>query len=141
MPWWETTRVSLREEFVKLASAKAVNRRELCQRFGISAKTGYKWPARYALEGTARLKDRSRRPHHSPTRAAPALEQAVVKWRQESGNCWGGRKISHLLAKQGVAKPPAPSTVTRILRRHGLMVAQAPARPAAVGRFERAAPN
>lgn len=139
MPWREVTRMSLREEFVKLASAQGVNRRELCRRFGISAKSGYKWLARWALQGSAGLAERSRRPHRSPTRSAPGLEQAVLKWREESGNCWGGRKIARLLSGPGLGPPPAPSTVTSILRRHGLV--PAPARPRAVGRFERAAPN
>ena len=43
MPWEEVTCVSLREEFVQLAIQTEVNRRELCRRFGISPKTGYKW--------------------------------------------------------------------------------------------------
>ena len=51
MPWQEVTRVSLREEFVQVAMQAGSNRRELCRRFGISPQTGYKWLARYALEG------------------------------------------------------------------------------------------
>ena len=40
--------MSLREEFVQLALQAGVNRRELCRRFGIAPKTGYKWLMRYA---------------------------------------------------------------------------------------------
>ena len=141
MPWQEVTRMSLREEFVKLASVEGANRRALCRRFKISAQTGYKWLSRYAKEGGAGLKERSRRPHNSPGRTAPAVEQAVVKWRVESGHCWGGRKISKLLSNDGMAAPPAPSTVTGILRRHGLLSVQPAPRPLAVGRFERGLPN
>jgi len=36
MPWREVTRMSLREEFVKLAMQAGANRRELCRRFGIA---------------------------------------------------------------------------------------------------------
>ena len=43
MPWREVTRVSLRKEFVLLAMQAGSNRRELCRRFGIAPKTGYKW--------------------------------------------------------------------------------------------------
>jgi len=67
MPWAEVTRVSLREEFVQLASQPGVNRRELCRRFGISPKTGYKWRSRYALEGASGLRDRSRRSRQRAT--------------------------------------------------------------------------
>jgi transposase-like protein len=45
-------------EFVQLASQQGTNRRELCQRYGICAKTGYKWLKRYGLSGEAGLEDR-----------------------------------------------------------------------------------
>ena len=35
---------------------------ELCQMFGISRKTGYKWIERYLRQGPQGLEDRSRRP-------------------------------------------------------------------------------
>jgi Helix-turn-helix domain len=69
MPWEEVTRVSLREEFVQLAIQTGVDRRELCRRFGISPKTGYKWLRRYRSAGSDGLQDGSRRPHRSPSRA------------------------------------------------------------------------
>ena len=75
MPWQEVTQVSLREEFVKLASQPGTNRRELCRRFKISGKTGYKWLRRYQQEGRQGLEDRSRRPHHSPARSCDEVEQ------------------------------------------------------------------
>ena len=53
MPWREVTRMSLREEFVQLALQAGVNRRELCRRFGIAPKTGYKWLMRYARAGAS----------------------------------------------------------------------------------------
>ena len=40
----------LRAEFVALATQPGANRRALCQRFEISAPTGYKWLRRYAAE-------------------------------------------------------------------------------------------
>ncbi|MFX5562888.1 helix-turn-helix domain-containing protein, partial [Acinetobacter baumannii] len=36
---------------------------DLCARYEISRKTGYKWLARYAQEGVSGLEDRSRAPH------------------------------------------------------------------------------
>ena len=53
MPWREVTRVSLRKEFVLLAMQAGSNRRELCRRFGIAPKTGYKWLLRYAQAARA----------------------------------------------------------------------------------------
>jgi hypothetical protein len=39
---------------------------ELCERFGISRKQGYKWRERYESGGLDGMKDRSRAPHHHP---------------------------------------------------------------------------
>ena len=43
MPWQEQRTMSLREEFCALAGTESVTISELCRRFGISRKTGYKW--------------------------------------------------------------------------------------------------
>ena len=91
--------MSLREEFIQLAMQPGVNRRELCRRFGISPKTGYKWLARYTQEGAGGLHDRSRRPRHHPARTLAKVEQRVIALRQESRNSWGGRKLARLLAE------------------------------------------
>src|SRR4030042_6933092 len=77
MPWKEITAVTQRREFVNLATGEDVNVRCLCRRFGISAKTGYKWLNRYVEGGVFALKDRSRCPHRSPYRTTPSMEQAV----------------------------------------------------------------
>ena len=47
MPWREVSVMDQRREFVMLAKQEGVNRRKLCQQFGISAPTGYKWIERY----------------------------------------------------------------------------------------------
>jgi transposase InsO family protein len=141
VPWEEVTKVSLREEFVKLASQAGVNRRELCRRFKVSPKTAYKWLGRYASEGSGGLQDRSRRPHRSPRRSGPELEQVVLDWRVQSGNCWGGRKIARLLQNQQLKSVPAPSTISNILCRHGLIDPQAAAARRPWQRFERPSPN
>jgi transposase InsO family protein len=140
MPWGEVTRVSLREEFVQLAMQTGVNKRELCRRFGISPKTGYKWLRRYKREGVQGLVDGSRRPHRSPARTDEAIAQEVIRLRAESLNCWSGRKLARQLANRG-GPQLAPSTVNGILRRAGFID---PARSAAATpwqRFERVGPN
>jgi transposase len=140
MPWQEVTRVSLREEFVQLAMQARSNRRELCRRFGISPQTGYKWLARYALEGASGLCDRSRRPRHSPTRTVDELSERVIQLRRESRNSWGGRKLARLLTDEGGPRLAA-STITGILRRAGLLDLTAAPGQRAWQRFEHVAPN
>jgi len=139
MPWKALDLMSIREEFVILASRTDANRRELCRRFGISPQTGYKWLSRYAQQGKPGLTDLSRRPLNSPARTDAPLEQAVVDVRQ-AHPAWGGRKISRRLSDLGNATL-APSTVNSILNRHGLIEQQARERSAPWTRFERDAPN
>ena len=105
-----------RREFVMLANQEGVNRRRLCQQFGISAQTGYKWIERHDA-GDTMLADRSRRPHHSPERTTAPIEQQIVALR-DAHPAWGARKIAHRLKRDRQAVP-AISTVHEILRRYG----------------------
>jgi transposase InsO family protein len=140
MPWNARDTMSLRLEFVHLALQPDANRRELCRRFGVSPKTAYKWLARHGEAGDAALADRSRRPSHSPSRTVSEMEAKVVALRR-AHPAWGGRKISRRLIDLGLRAAPAPSTVTDILRRHGLIEENSSAEHTAWQRFEHAEPN
>lgn len=140
MPWKEVSIMSSREEFVVLAQAPGANIRQLCRRFGISSRTAYKWLARYAQAGADGLQDRSRRPHRSPRQTPPAVE-AHVRAVRIAHPTWGGRKIHHYLCARGVEGVPSASTITAIVRRQGLLPAEAQAVPTAWRRFEADAPN
>ena len=115
MPWQEASIMDQRREFVRLAMQEGANRRELCRRFGVHPDTGYKWLGRWA-GGDRELCDQSRRPHASPARTEAAMEALVLKVR-DAHPAWGARKITRCLERDGV-RPPAPSTVHEILRRH-----------------------
>ena len=122
-----------REEFVRLASQAGANVSELCRRYRISRKTGYKWLGRQDLG------DRSRRPKSSPSRMPGELEAKVVAVRTEHP-AWGARKIAHVLLRdEGVQL--APSTANSVLRRHGLITPAASQAATAWRRFEHEAPN
>ncbi|MEE9596205.1 MAG: IS481 family transposase [Acidiferrobacterales bacterium] len=120
MPWNTVSAMSLRKEFVMLALAEGGNRRQLCRRFGISPKTGYKWLHRYQSEGPGGLQARSRRPHHSPQCTDVVIAQRTIALRRDHPD-WGGRKLHRRLLDLGHRDVPAPSTITDILRRHGLL--------------------
>ena len=139
MPWSLLSMSALREEFVRLAGAEDASVRSLCRRYGVSAKTGYKWLARFKREGVKGLEDRSRRPVSSPRRSDSATEDAVLALR-ERHPAWGGRKIAAALERQAGAAP-SPSTVTAILRRHGVTIGAFGGGAAPFARFEHAAPN
>lgn len=120
MPWQRRDLMSLRREFVELAAAEGANRRELMRRFGISPKTGYLWIKRFEQQGLTGLVDQSRRPQCSPAQTPEPLEAKVIALRN-THPAWGGRKIARRLKELGCTKVPAPSTITGILRRHGLI--------------------
>lgn len=140
MPWQARDTMSLRREFVELALQEGSNRRELCRRFGVSPKTAYKWLERFRQDGATGLSDRSRRPTTSPERTDRDLEAAVVGLRMQHP-AWGGRKIARRLRDLGHRAVPAPSTVTGILHRHGLITDEASDRATAWQRFEHPEPN
>lgn len=140
MPWQEVSTVSLRQEFITVVQHGTVSVSELCRRYGVSRKTGYKWLGRYRREGPAGLPDRSRRPHQYPGRTPAGLEAALVALRQQHP-AWGARKLRRRLQTLGRAPVPACSTVTAILHRHGLIAPEGPGGRQAWVRFEHPAPN
>jgi transposase InsO family protein len=132
--------MSLRLEFVTLAAKEDANIRQLCRRYGLSPRTAYKWIKRFALGDPQALVDRSRRPRSQPRLTGPEMTQRVLELRRKHP-AWGGLKLHARLRKLGVEHPPGPSTITEILRRHGLLEPQACAQHKAFQRFEHDAPN
>lgn len=140
MPWQPRNPMDIKREFVALALQEGANRRELCRRFGIGPKAGYALLARYAQEGDAAFTERSRRPHGSPMKTAAELEGALLALRREHP-AWGGRKLARRLSEMGHAQVPAPSTITAILRRCGLIEPAASLAAQPWRRFEHERPN
>jgi len=140
MPWTEVNRMSLRKEFVMLAQNDSVDISELCRRFGISRKTGYKWLKRYREGGEANLKDRSRQPTRCPHQTPSTMEKKVVELRKRK-SAWGGRKIRAHLLQKGHKGVPAASTITEILRRKKQLDPQESQKHQACCRFEKETPN
>jgi transposase InsO family protein len=140
MPWRISSAMSERHEFVLLAAQERANIRQLCQRFGVSSATAYKWLHRFEVEGLSGLEDVSRRPHHSPARTTQELERAVIALRQKHP-AWGCRKLRRRLLDLGHQTVPSASTITAILRRHQLLDPKESVKHQAFQRFERAAPN
>jgi transposase InsO family protein len=94
---------------------------ELCARFGISRRVGYKWLARYDAEGKAGLHDRSRAPHHCPHRIDDAVAGLLVATRRKR-RAWGPEKLlDYLRPRYPGIDWPAVSTVGDLLERRGLV--------------------
>jgi transposase InsO family protein len=94
---------------------------ELCERFGISRKQGYKWKERYDGGGVMALADRSRAPHSHPQAVSADVVQLLVNARKTHPT-WGPRKLLVVIRRHHPqAKLPAASTVGEILKKRGMV--------------------
>lgn len=137
MPWQEISTMSLRIEFLQMSESQTISFAELCRRFRVSRKTGYKWRRRFREQGAAGLVDRSRRPQHSPARLPAEREAQVVAIRRRHPK-WGALKIQARLEPPSL---PSTSTINRILRREGLLDPSETPKHSAWQRFEHPQPN
>lgn len=92
----------------------------LARRYDVSRKTAYKWIERFDQEHWAGLEDRSRAPHHQAEAVSEKIEAHILALKKR-WPLWGAPKLHHKLrALVGEARCPCESTVSNILRRHGL---------------------
>src|SRR2546430_17726573 len=99
MGWSEVSIVSLRREFVSLASGPGANVRELCRRDGVSPSTAYRWIERGA-EQSETYEDRSRRPLPSPNKTDAAMEGQILEGC-DAPPVWEARKIPRVREERG----------------------------------------
>ncbi len=91
---------------------------ELCERYGVTRPTGYKWVGRFREAGGPGMTERSRAPHACPHRTPAKIEARILTARMEYG--WGAKKLLQVLRTRAPAIAwPARSTVNDILERHG----------------------
>jgi transposase InsO family protein len=122
MPWLETSPVEERIQFIDDALSDRFTMSELCARYGISRRIGYKWLARYAEEGKQGLADRSRAPHSCPHKIRPVLADLLCEFRRSHPD-WGARKLLKVLRSRHpeIEDWPAASTTADLLARRGLV--------------------
>src|SRR5258706_2392237 len=92
MPWKEVQPMEERIRFVVAHESGLYAMSELCEAYGVSRKSGYKWLARWATEGAAGLAERSRAPHRSPHILDVIVEDAIVTARKKHP-LWGPAKL------------------------------------------------
>ena len=96
MPWKESGVVDQRLDCVRDALSERFTMVELCARYGVSRRIGYKWLGRFAQDGKGGLRDRSRRPHTCPTATRPVLAELVCEFRRLHP-AWGAFRFRHRL--------------------------------------------
>jgi transposase InsO family protein len=117
MPWKKSEPMEQREEFV-LRALRAENFRALCQEYGISAKTGYKWQKRFLRLGLGGMEEESRRPQSHAAQLGEAEVCAIIRLKMGHPR-WGPRKIRELYLRQHGAVA-SESSFKRVLERAGL---------------------
>jgi transposase InsO family protein len=120
MPWNETTKMRERVRFIGDFEQELFSMSELCQRYGISRVTGYKWLERFEREGLDGLKDRSRAPINCPHRTDGDVVELLADARRRHPH-WGPKKLIPWLARRHDRHWPAPSTAGEILKRLDLV--------------------
>jgi transposase InsO family protein len=107
-----------RKEFV-LKAIHTNNFRQLCEEYGISTKTGYKWRERFYQYGFEGMGELSRRPlSHAHELAEPVICE-IIRLKHAHPH-WGPRKLRDIY--QRLHGPvPSESSFKRVLERAGLV--------------------
>ena len=133
MPWHRTDPMDQRTRFA-LEAVGTDNFRSLCRRYGISAKTGYKWKERLLHYGLSGLAEESRRPHAHPEALDEPTVCAIVRLKQRH-RAWGARKLRDIYLRQHGGEAPSESSFKRVLEKAGLVDKRKVRRAAAGGRI------
>ncbi|MDB6094547.1 MAG: Integrase catalytic region [Verrucomicrobia bacterium] len=108
-----------RKEFVMKALASGANLSALCREYAVTRKTGRTWRDRARNDGLHGLRERSRRPLHSPGRLQED-EVCHLVMLKLAWPTWGPKKLCQLYEEgRGVAL--ARSTCHRVLKASGLI--------------------
>jgi len=117
MPWKKSGAMEQRTEFA-LRAMQTLNFRALCQQYGISTKTGYKWRERFWRKGLAGMEEESRRPKSHSKQLAEEEVCEIVRLKL-AHLAWGPRKIRELYLR-GHGEVASESTFKRVLERTSL---------------------
>ena len=121
MPWKETDAMTERVKLITEHLSGDYSVADLARRHAISRKTVYKWLTRHGEQGWEGLEDLSRAPHRQAGAIDVGIEEAILALKTRWPG-WGAPKLRHkLLQRLGEERCPAESTVSAILKRHGLV--------------------
>jgi len=109
---------------------------EVCDRYGLSRKTWYKWRKRYETEGIKGLENQSRKPHTINMKATTILERLILQHRSEK---LGPRRIKHRLRRRYHVSL-STRTIYKVLKRNECNTLYLYHR-VVYSRFERSKPN
>ncbi len=122
MPWKEVSMLEERYKFVIAYKSGDWSMTELCNEFGISRTTGYKFLKRYDQFGLDGLRDLSHAVHYQPQKTSEQTTQLIIEMREKYPT-WGPKKLRKRLQGRYPDKNdwPAVSTIGEILKREGMI--------------------
>jgi putative transposase len=121
MPWKETDAMTERVKLITEHLSGDYGVADLARRYAVSRKTVYKWLRRHGEGGWEGLEDRSRAPHRQAGAIEVGIEEAILALKAKWPD-WGAPKVRHkLLQRVGPEQCPAESTVSAVLKKHGLV--------------------
>ena len=121
MPFEETHVVDERTCFIADVHRSLKSFTAICERYGISRTTGYKWLARWKAHGPPGLEDRPSRPKHCPWATTPEVVEAILDLRRTYDD-YGAKKIRWFLQRHRPELDlPSRTTIHNILCRHDLV--------------------
>lgn len=129
MPWSETCPMDERARFVRDAFSDCFTMTELCARYGISRKTGYKWLKRFQGGGRPACGDVSRAPRTHPNATSQKVVDQVLALRRKYPDAGARTLLWHLEQRDPRGAWPSPSTIGEILKRHDLIKPRRRRRP------------
>lgn len=107
-----------KKEFV-LKAIHTGNFRELCEEYGISAKTGYKWRERFYQYGFEGMSELSRRPLGHAKELGEEVICEIIRLKHAHPR-WGPRKLRDIYQRLH-RQVPSESSFKRVLERVGLV--------------------
>ena len=121
MPFAETHVMEEKKRFIEEAHRSVRSFAAVCDRYGISRKTGYKWMDRWRRAGPVGLESRASRPRHCPWATPREVVEAILEVRRKYED-FGPKKIRwYLETNRPELALPSRQTMHNILVRHDLV--------------------
>jgi len=110
MPWRATCPMEERVCFVSDWRSGAFGMAELCRRYGVSRKTGYKWIGRYRAGGLSGLEEHSRAPLSHPNQVSGEVLGLLLGERDVHPDYGAKKLVARLERRRPDLAWPAIST-------------------------------
>jgi len=121
VPWRESSLMSEHLDFILACLDRSETIAEICDRFGISEKTGHKRLRRFREEGVEGIADRSRARLTHPYRITDEVKAEIIRIRKRHRE-YGPKMIRDILLQRDSSRHwPAASSIGELLKREQLV--------------------